>query len=112
MKRFLTTGSAIGVLLPPILALAHLTLAYALVELACAQERVWLLHSVALLFVAAALLATRWAWRGTRLGANAADGSVSRARFFSWVGSYTGILFSAVIVAQWLTVWVLSPCVG
>ena len=110
MKRFLTTGSAIGVLLPPILALAHLTLAYALVESACAQERVWLLHGVALLFLAAALLATRWAWRGTRSGTHA-DGSVSRARSFTWVGSYTGILFSAVIVAQWLTVWVLSPCV-
>jgi hypothetical protein len=110
MKYSSTTGSAMGLLLTPLLALAHLTVAYALVAPACARHNVWLLNSVAMTFLVAALLATYSAWLNTR--SNPRSGrAVPRAAFFAWVGTFTGILFTAVIITQWLTVWVLSPCV-
>jgi hypothetical protein len=110
MEHFSTAGSAMGLLLAPFLALAHLTVGYALVQPACARHSVWMLHGVAIAFLGAALLATYVAWRDIRLYPAAGD-TAPRAHFFGWLGTFTGILFSAVIIAQWLTVWVLSPCV-
>ena len=99
-----------GLLLTPILALANLVVAFALVGPACAQHSVWMLHSVAMTFLAAALLATYYARRHTHSHPRAGS-AVSRANFVARVGASTGMLFSVVIIAQWLTVWLLSPCV-
>ena len=110
MKSCSHIGPALGLVLTPILALAQLTIGFALVGPACAHHSGWLSHTIALPFLAGSLLATRCAWQyPIGPGANA---SGSKAEFLAWIGTYTGMLFSLLIAVEWLLVWILPPCMS
>ena len=113
-----------ALLLAPLLALADISLAYALVSPACARQDGAILHVVLAVSLAMALAMTTVAWRHWRAvvpsspDADAAqrttwsDGSDAAARpgFVALMATLVGALSSLVIVALWTPVWWLPPC--
>jgi hypothetical protein len=105
-----------GMLAAPIAWFVQLSIVYALTPHACAAKGRFLLHlaSLVCLAVAGFGLRTAWGnWEVIRRG-SAADGpraSSGRARFQSLGGLLSGGLFLLIIVAEWLAISVLSPCV-
>jgi hypothetical protein len=108
-----------ALLLAPSLSLAHVSIAAALVNPACAsQQTVWLhLSSGALL--AMSLLCTVMALAETRRrnrveqGASAdSDSAPARPYFLAQVAVLIGLLSSLVITAIWIPQWLLSPCIA
>ena len=102
-----------GVLVGPTAMLLQLQINYALVLWACATGRTWPLHLVSaialLVTVVAGFLAYR-IWR--RLAALHEDGggTLARSRFMAAVGILISLLMAAVIVAQWLPIFIHHPC--
>lgn len=103
-----------GVLAGPTVALVQLQTNYALVLWACGAGRTWALHLVAVaalaLCVGAGLLSFR-NWR--RAGAVWEDGGAGvmpRSRFMSVVGMFVSTHSALVVIAQWIAVFVFSPC--
>jgi hypothetical protein len=101
-----------GVLVGPTAMLLQLELNYALVLWSCATGHTWPLHLVsvlALLFTMAAGLLAYRIWR--RLATNEdSGGPLARSRFMAAVGLLISLLMAAVIVAQWLPVFIHHPC--
>lgn len=103
-----------SVLGPPFFFLLNLEVTYAIVTWACASGNAWALHAshlVTLLAALAAGLLGRALW--SRLGGGWPDtraGSEARSRFMAALGALGGVLFALVILAQWVTVMVLGPC--
>lgn len=101
---------------PPIAWFAQLVIVYALTPLACSLKNPLLLHlvSFACLFVAAlgaGLALAEWTAVGRGSATDMPDPSVSRPRFQALVGILSGGFFSLVVVAEWLAITVLNPCV-
>ncbi len=105
-----------ALILSPILALTNLSLAYALVTPSCSRQSIVVLHTVAALSLVLSLLFTWAAWRDwqlQRLQAGASDDdAVGGLGFIAGVSAMAGLFSSIVILAQWLPIWVLSPCVS
>ena len=110
-----------ALLLAPLLALGHLSLAYALVTPSCAAQGSAGLHGLSAFSLTLALLMTALAWRAwSRLvprrdgepaqTASDAGDAASRPHFVALVSTLTGALSSLVIAAMWLPVWLLPPC--
>jgi hypothetical protein len=110
-----------ALLLAPLLALGHLSLAYSLVTPSCAHQDSAGLHGLSAFSLVLALLMTALAWRSWSRHAPRRDaapaGSVSdasdeasRPHFVALVSTLTGALSSLVILAMWLPVWLLPPC--
>jgi hypothetical protein len=110
-----------ALLLAPLLALGHLSLAFAMVTPTCARQGGAGLHGLSALSLLAALAMTLLAWRAwRRLGrpeplAHAVTASDSgeradRPRFVALVAVLTGALSALVILALWLPLWVLPAC--
>ena len=95
----------------PLLCLTNLSLAYALVGPSCEQQTLAWLHAVhgacTVLAAACALLAWRAGWRAAPGEPEAAAG---RRRLLHAMAGPMGALFTLVLLAQWLFVWVISPC--
>ena len=85
----------------PLFALASIGFGYALATPACQHDRTWLLHASSLVFLLACLATTLMAWAALR---------VARREFMPLVSFWSGAFFSAVVAAQWMAVFVLSPC--
>lgn len=96
----------------PLVFLANLSLAYALVPLACETQRHAALHfsnGVALtLTVAAALLA--WHSLQTPPPKGAPRETVARMTFLSQIGIGTSALAALAVLLQWSAQWMLDPC--
>jgi hypothetical protein len=106
-----------ALILAPLLALAEQALAYALATPSCAQQQgVWL-HAVPLVFLLAAGGATALAWSDARrraAGAGHADGDAAAGNgyFLSCAATGVGALACVAIVAMWVPLWWLPPCVS
>jgi hypothetical protein len=82
----------------PLLALLNLSAGYALVTPACAHQQAVALHALAAVCLAVSGYVTLRASRE------------AGESFISLVGALGGALLTLVIVAQWIPVWMLSPC--
>jgi hypothetical protein len=101
-------------LVGPVATLLQLQANYALVLWACGSGQVWELHAVALaalvLCVAAGLLSWR-NWRKTgAIWEDEGAGPIPRSRFMSVVGMFVSLMSAIVTIAQWIAVFVYSPC--
>lgn len=103
-----------GVLLPPIVLLIDLEVAYALVPTACARRNSLPVHLSHLICLALVLFAGTTALRCWRaLGSTwsgEAGNSVGRSRFLAGLGLLLSALFGLVIVAMWIPSFMLDPC--
>ena len=103
----------LALLLAPMLALTALGINYALVTPACEQQaNVAWLHGV---FAASLLLSVLFTalagrnWQRSKVH-QAESRTRDRKRFVALVAILAGALSSLVLVAQWLPLWLLSPC--
>jgi hypothetical protein len=101
-----------GLLLVPLIALAHLSLNYALVPWSCSMGRAEVLHWIALASLGSAITITLYQWRAWRRSATVMAGNalVSRLRFTAGVSTLTGTFFTLVILAMWSAQWIVPPC--
>ena len=99
----------------PASALAILEVLYLLVPWGCRNTR-WPLHATAaagLLLIAGAFALSWRSWR--RLGGGwetGGEGGEERARFMALLGMSTAAVSATVVVAQWIAIAVLHPCMG
>jgi uncharacterized membrane protein len=103
-----------GLFLAPMVFLAYLTVAYALVTAACNTQQHWLLDasSVAAMAVSAWctwMSARDWRTLGTAVPGDQGDPLTAR-RFLAITGLLLSSLMTLVIVAQWLTRLAVPPC--
>ena len=101
-----------SIVLAPLVFLANLSLAYALVPLACATQRSTLLHlsnGVALVLV---LTTTLLAWHTLLSPAPKAAPreTVARMTFLSHIGVWISALAALAVALQWSAQWWLDPC--
>jgi hypothetical protein len=102
------------VLAGPLAALTQLQANYALVLWVCGSAQAWALHAVSLLALLACVAAGALAWRNWRragaLWEDGGAGALPRSRFMSVVGMLVSAHSALVVVAQWVAVFVYSPC--
>ena len=99
-----------GILAGPLAFLLNLQLSYMLVQPACVTTHHLILHLVP---VGALLLTVSGgvsAWRNWQVESNKAAGVLPCGRFMAGVGLLISVLFLAVIAAQWLPNFILTPC--
>jgi hypothetical protein len=100
----------------PLAVLAQQTAAYALVGWSCAHQTRAPLHAVMAVaaFVVAVGLFSGWHdWRAVRVdrAVDAHGGAVqARSDFVALLNALTSLVALLVVVAQWIGVFVLSPC--
>ena len=105
----------LSIVVSPLVFLANLSIAYALVPLACQTQRITPLHisnAVALTFV---LIAALLAWRSLRAMESPAGmqrDALSRSHFLSKVGAWVSAIAALAIALQWTTQWLLAPCIA
>ena len=101
-----------GVLVGPTAMLFQLEANYALVLWACRTGHTWPLHVVSLFALLATIVAGVLAY-GVWFRLNTEEdsgGPFARSRFMAAVGILISLLMAAVIVAQWLPVFIHHPC--
>ena len=86
-----------ALILSPLVALASISLGYALVQPACDRGLVWALHAVILGSLALSLAFTVFARSEKR-------------EFLNQIGVWSGVFFSFVIAVQWLAQFFVTPC--
>jgi hypothetical protein len=98
------------------IALANAAIAYALVSPSCSSQQVAELHVLSagslLVCLAVSLLSARNWLRAKALAGPAEDPAQARHRFLSQVATLCGLLSAFVVLAEWLPVWMVSPCTG
>ncbi|MBD8530724.1 MULTISPECIES: hypothetical protein [unclassified Massilia] len=103
-----------ALLLAPAIALANAGIAYALVAPSCARQDVSTLHTLTIISLLACLLVTAGAalnWQRERALATPSETPrQSRRRFLSQVATLCGLLSTLVVLAEWLPIWMVSPC--
>jgi hypothetical protein len=101
-----------ALILSPTLALANLSIVYALVTPSCSRQSTGAMHWVTVLSLLLSLLFTFIAWRNQRQLAAPpqSDAAPGRPHFVAMVATMVGLLSSLVIFAIWLPQWILSPC--
>jgi hypothetical protein len=101
-----------SIVVAPLVFLANLSLAYALVPLACATQRSTLLHMSNGIALVLALAATLLAWHALRSPTPKAAPRESAARmtFLSELGIGISALAALAIALQWSAQWWLDPC--
>ena len=90
-----------ALILAPVFALASISLGYALVTPACERSSVWLVHVMVLLCLALSVASTIGAWLSLQ---------AARREFLPLVSTWSGAFFSALILVQWLALFIVSPC--
>jgi hypothetical protein len=101
--------------LAPLIALLDQSVAYAMVEWACATQNQDMLHWVHFIFLAVTISVTLPAWAEARRYStvrepNDAGEAGGRVRMMFVVAALSGALSTLVIVALWAPTWFLSPC--
>jgi hypothetical protein len=98
-----------GMLGPPVLTLLNLELSYALTPVACRAGSALAMHLSTAIILALVIVAGVGA--AMRLRRNWLEETVlSRPGFMAMLGILESVLFSAVIIAQWLPHAFLSAC--
>ena len=107
-------GNWPALLVAPSLALANLSITYALVSPSCARQNTAALHlvSAAILLLCVLFSWQAWRnWRATRLGGpEGGDQRLQRRPFVAIVALMVGALSSLTVLALWFPSWILSPC--
>ena len=103
-----------SIVLAPLVFLTNLSLAYALVPLACATQRSTMLHlsnGIALVLV---LTATLLAWHALRSPTpkGAPRETTARMTFLSHLGVWISALTALAIALQWSAQGWLDPCIA
>jgi hypothetical protein len=105
-----------ALLLAPSIALANTGVAYALVSPSCAGQDTSTLHVLSICSLLACLLVSFGAalnWQQARSLAGPQEApDQSRRRFLSQVATWCGLLSALVVLAEWLPIWMVSPCYG
>ena len=107
-----------ALLLAPSLALANLSITYALVTPSCAAQDRLVMNAVSALALLACACFTWMAWLNWRdrfRHADAlaeADDAATRAPFVAMVSCAVGAIACLTVLAQWFPQWILSPCGG
>jgi drug/metabolite transporter (DMT)-like permease len=105
-----------ALLLAPSIAFAHTGVAYALTSPSCAGQDTSTLHVLSICSLLACLLASFGAllnWQHARsLAGPGETPDQSRRRFLSQVATLCGLLSALVVLAEWLPIWMVSPCYG
>lgn len=118
-EREMSEGSGLaeqwlGLLLAPAVFFAHLQIAYMLVPWACAHDGTLWLHVIGFVAVLLAAAGTATAWRAwNRAGRETpgdGGGALPRARFLAVTGLGGSALFVLLLLAQWVSGFVISPC--
>ncbi len=103
-----------GILGPPIVWYADLTISYPLVHPACPTGSMLWLHvvtAVSLLLVAGSGLTAWSCLRSVPADAPTQGGwPVDRSRFMALVGLASSALFALAVIAQAIPRWILGPC--
>jgi hypothetical protein len=103
-----------ALLLAPMLAFTNAAVAYALVTPSCSRQDPTWLHALSVFSLLACLVLTWPAarnWLGGRAaGASSAAAAESRAKFLAQVATMAGLLSALVVLAEWLPLFLLSPC--
>jgi hypothetical protein len=103
-----------GLLLPPVAVLLDINVGYFLVTQACLHRNIVPLHLVHLGAMLLAMLGGLAAWRlWQNVGRGMPHdepGPPGTTRFMAATGLAGGVLFTLVTLAQWIPVFVLSPC--
>jgi hypothetical protein len=104
----------VGLFLAPAAFFAHLQIRYVLVPWACAVNGwVWV-HLVDVLSLAITLLGVLAAWRtwqrAGREEPSEAGGAIPRTRMMGVMGVGTSLLFTLLLLAQWMTSFFFTPC--
>ena len=112
--RRLISGNWPALLLAPALALANLSITYALVPPSCERQNGAPLHVVSGAILLLCALFSWQAWRNWRASRNGAvpdgDRLAQRPAFVALVALMVGALSSLAVLAQWFPSWILSPC--
>lgn len=117
-KEFQTTRGAFwlwaGLLTPPVAWSLQVQAAYLMVYVSCAARANFPYHLASLACLALSMAGGLLSWRNwRRAGADVPDeegGPLARSRFLALLGVLAGLLFSVVIVAQWVPGFILPPC--
>jgi hypothetical protein len=103
-----------ALVLAPSLALADLTIIYALVTPSCKRQNLLAPNLVSAAILLLCLWFTLQAWRnwaGQGSDAQAPDdGARENGRFIALVAALVGALSCLVVLAMWFPQWILSPC--
>jgi hypothetical protein len=96
----------------PLISLGHLGAVYALVTPSCSQQTTAALHTVSVVSLAACAVLAWLALRRIGPAGLREDGGDPAARrlFVARMAWWVALLFSLVTAAQWLCIWILSPC--
>ena len=105
-----------ALLVAPLVAFTNAAIAYALVSPSCSRQELVDLHLLSIVSLLACFVVTVPAalnWQRARALASQVEAPAqARDRFFSQVGTLTGLLCTLVVLAEWLPVWIVSPCSG
>ena len=104
-----------SIVVAPIVYLANLSIAYALVPLACDTQHDLPVHLANGLTFMLLLAALALAWRARIASPRPpaiADDETSRDRFLSTIGVCLCSLLLLAVAGQWSAQWMLSPCFG
>ena len=106
-----------GVLAPPLAMLTNVSLGFALVPWSCAAGSRVLLHAeiaaLVVISVVAGVVAHReWKRFGGGGEADDAGGPGPRTRFLGVLGIGSSVLFTLILLGQWLANAYLSPCLS
>ena len=105
----------IPILITPVVVLAQQSANYALVALECAKQQRLAIHLVSATSLAIAVAGMLLAWSAWRsVGTESPDDRgqvVSRVRFLAAVGISLSALMALSILAQWITVAFVPPCI-
>lgn len=103
-----------GFLLPPLAWSIFLETVYLFSDYGCSTNNFLPNHVVSAAFLIVSLIGWAVAWSNWKKSGSTwpddSSGSIPRSRFMSALGLFTGALFSALIVAQWLPTILEVPC--
>jgi hypothetical protein len=103
-----------ALLVAPLIAFANTAIAYALVSPSCSRQQVVDLHLLTIVSLLACFVVTVPAalnWQRARALQSPMEAPAqARHRFLSQVATMTALLSILVVLAEWLPVWIVSPC--
>ena len=101
-----------SIVLSPLVFLGNLSVAYALVPIACAAQRSMALHLSNGIALGLATVSALLAWHALRSPAprEAAREVAARMTFLSQLGVWMSMLVALAIALQWSAQWWLDPC--
>src|SRR5688500_4006759 len=97
-----------GIIGAPLLWALHFQVAYAMVPWICTTQRYWVAHVFTVACVAISIWFTWLCWREWR-GVAEPD-LAGRSRFLAAVGTMSAALFTLLIAAGHIPIFILSPC--